>query len=62
MLLAVRMNLDLHVMDVRLLAEELSNPILNVAILHEKHLTSYNINISVKTLLDNLLNFRNAFL
>ena len=54
MLLAVRMNLDLDVMDVHLLAWELSNPILNVAILHEKHLASYDINISDKTPLDNL--------
>jgi hypothetical protein len=45
MLLAVRMNLDLHVMDVHLLAKELSNPILNVAIFHEKHLASHNIDI-----------------
>jgi len=45
MLLAVRMNLDLHVMDVHLLAEELSNPILNVAIFDEKHLASYSIDI-----------------
>jgi hypothetical protein len=61
MLLAVRMNLDLHVMDVHLLAEELSNPILNVAIFHEKHLASYSIDIMqfqrVKGFSFNLSNF-----
>jgi hypothetical protein len=48
--LAVRMNLDLDVTDVHLLAEDFPNPILNVAILHEKHLVSYDIIISATKL------------